>query len=111
MTNRTGPNNTLAKLSTYRLVQEKSSGLFFGQGREPDSERARAWIFNDEEVLALIREWFGGDHGVELVNLHGCTRHDYYSWRGRKAGAAKSWKKTLAVRKNGKLGGKHKSKT
>lgn len=110
MTNRTGPLNTLAKLSTYRLVQEKSSGLFFGQGREPDTERARAWVFTSDEVLVLVREWFGGDHGMELVNIEPCSKADYYSWRGRKAGAAKSHKKTLAVRKNGKLGGKHKTK-
>lgn len=83
-----------------KFIQEKSTGLFFSRQLIPDSERSRAWLFNEHELLAAVRQRFGGDHGMELVNLLPCDHAEFFRWCGRKGGSVSSPRKTRAVSKN-----------
>src|SRR5688572_20684337 len=88
------------KHTELKFIQEKASGLFFGRDHTPTVERDKGWLYNEKEALAQVRAHYGGDHGMDLVNLLPCEQTEFYRWCGRRGGLVKSPKKTRAVRKN-----------
>lgn len=92
------------KVTPFKFLVERSSGLFFGPVTTIDGEhqpihaRDKGWLYNDEQRLAVIRDYFGGDAGANYVDISPPTTREYNGWMGRKGGAAMSARKTQANR-------------
>lgn len=93
------------KYKELKLIQEKASDLFFGP---PDEEkhhhplfpREEAWLFDERQVLEVIRQRFGGDHGADLVRVLPCDKEEFYRWCGRKGGMTRSYRKSKSSAAN-----------